>query len=103
MLGIRRFGGVAIDLFQGELRLFACDAVLDGASIGEGLAAADVAGSRHVAIVGGKDPEAALGAVDRYLRGERPGAVARITFVLSSVPQYYEFQESLFRLFPDEA
>jgi hypothetical protein len=30
------------------------------------------------------------------------GAVRRVTFVLSSLPQYHLFQEALFRLYPED-
>lgn len=104
MLGIRRFKGVAIDLFQGDLRLFACDAVIDAHHLKDQLAGADAQGKRHVAITAASDADADLRSVQVYLEGERPKArgLQRISFVLHSVDQYYEFQDALFRTFPDE-
>ena len=104
MLGIRRFKGVAIDLFQGDLTLFSCDAVLDAARLGPELAGADSSSKRHVAVANALDPEAAFRGVKSYFEGERaaPRGVQRLSFVLSSLDQYYEFQDVLFRTFPDE-
>ena len=105
MLGIRRFQGVAIDLFQGELPLFASDVVLDALRIAEELAAADAVGKRHAAVANAGDPTAAFHDLKVYLESNRPvpHKVERVTFVLGSVERYYEFQEVLFRTFPDGA
>ena len=105
MLGIRRFRGVAIDLFQGELPLFASDVVLDALRIPGELAAADAGGKRHAAVANAGDPTAALHDLKVYLQGNRPTphSIERVTFVLSSVERYYEFQEVLFRTFPEGA
>ncbi len=105
MLGIRRFHGVAIDLFQGELRLFACDAALDVGHLTAGLAEADAKGKRHIAVTAAGDPDAAFRLVQAHLEGRRAGGrgVQRISFVLHSLEQYYAFQDALFRTFPDEA
>ena len=105
MLGIRRFRGVAIDLFQGELPLFACDVVLDALRLAGELATADAGGKRHAAVANAGDPTAAFHDLKVYLQSERPAphSVERLTFVLGSIERYYEFQEVLFRTFPDGA
>lgn len=104
MLGVRRFQGAQLDLFQGELRLFASDVVVDARNLQKDLAAADAAGFRHVAITAARDAMASMNAVKAYLEGERPGlrGIGRLSFVLVSLDQYYEFQDALFRTFPDE-
>jgi O-acetyl-ADP-ribose deacetylase (regulator of RNase III) len=185
MLGLRHHRGVAIDLFQGDITAFACDAMVNaanesllggagvdgaihraggpeilaacrtlggcptggavattagrlparyvihavgpvyrGGGAGEGdllrsayaksLAVAAGLGIRHVsfpAISTGAygypvapAAEIALGAVKAFAEGpvEERGAVGRVTFVLFSLPHYHVFQETLFRLFPED-
>jgi hypothetical protein len=102
MLGIRRFQGVALDLFQGEPRLFHCDQMLHAADITTELAAADALSRRHVAIADATDPEQVFHDVKVYLEGERSHrGIERLTLVLASLEQYYEFQDVMFRTFPD--
>ena len=110
MLGIRRYAGVAIDLWQGESRLFARDFTAKAAlpSLGDG----DRQNLRHVAIdiVDESAPEA-MATVKAFLDGrghqdgQRPSGfvgIKRISFVLPDTARYRAFQEELFRLFPEE-
>jgi len=121
MLGIRRYRGVAIDLWQGESRLFARDVTAQPslASLRE----VDRQQRRHAAIDIGEQPgaevsaAAALAAVKAFLDEARPeaaldraqgiaqpvaGGLRRISFVLPDAARYTAFQEELFRLFPEE-
>jgi hypothetical protein len=113
MLGIRRYAGVAIDLWQGESRLFARDFTAKAAlpSLHDG----DRQNLRHAAIdiVDESAPEA-MATVKAFLDGRdhhdgqqpagfaRFGGIKRISFVLPDAARYRAFQEELFRLFPEE-
>ena len=99
MLGIRRQGGVAIDLFQGDASLFAADAQVGSVS---DLAVADSRGARHVAIVGAS-VVAEIGNLKVFLgRAMKLKSLRRVTFLLADSDQYYAFQDELFRLFPED-
>ena len=104
MLGIRRYMGCAIDLFTGERALFASDRDVDGGGLLGGLATAEAAGVRHVAVHGAVNPEAAFGELKAFLttRGHG-GNVQRVTIVVPTVESYYQFQDVLFASFPEEA
>ena len=102
MLGIRRYCGASIDLWQGESRLFVRD--FTATATPAGLAEADRLGHRHVVIEGDDlSPTEVLGIVKSYLAGERVlVSIKRITFVVSDTARYQAFQDELFGLFPDE-
>ena len=118
MLGIRRYAGVAIDLWQGESRLFARDFTAKAAlpSLRDG----DRQNLRHAAIdiVDESAPEA-MATVKAFLDGRAHqggqqsagfsgfssfasfDGIKRISFVLPDAARYRAFQEELFRLFPE--
>ena len=105
MLGIRRYQGVAIDLFQGDIALFAVDVVVSATLAG--LLAGESQRARHVAIdttqPGGSQPAQVLSIVKAFLDGERElPAVRRITLVTSTSEDYANLQGELFRTFADE-
>lgn len=96
MLGIRRHGAVAIDLFQGDPSLFASDVLVSGARDIESLAQ-----GRHVAVTGVADP-AELSKLKSVLdSGKAPTVLRRVTFILASLDLYYAFQDELFKVFPE--
>ena len=113
MLGIRRYAGVAIDLWQGESRLFARDFTAKAAlpSLRDG----DRRNLRHAAIdIGDESAPEAMATVKAFLDGRahqggqqsagfaRFDGIKRISFVLPDAARYRAFQEELFRLFPEE-
>jgi hypothetical protein len=102
MLGIRRYRGASIDLWQGESRLFVRD--FTATATPAGLAEADRLGHRHIVIESDALlPAQVLSIVKAYLAGERvPVAIKRITVVVPDADTYHAFQDELFGLFPDE-
>ncbi len=102
MLGIRRFQGASIDLWQGDIRSFVRD--FTARATLASLAEADRLGHRHVVIEGeGGASSAALGVVKEFLSAARATpAVKRVTFVLADAAMYSAYQKELFSLFPDE-
>ncbi len=97
MLGIRRHGAVAIDLFQGDPALFTSDVQ---ASAAQGISCLAPA-VRHVAIVGSKDVGELQKLKTVLTSGEAPQGLRRVTFVLATLDLYYAFQDELFRVFPE--
>ena len=109
MLGIRRYAGVAIDLLQGESRLFARDftAKAELPSLRDG----DRQNLRHAAIdIADESAPEAMAAVKAFLDGRDRqdgqqsagfSGIKRISFVLPDAARYGAFQEELFRLFPE--
>lgn len=102
MLGIRRYRGTSIDLWQGDTRSFVRDFTVRATLAS--LAEADRLGHRHVVIEGEADAASeALAVVKEFLLGSRTTpAVKRITFVLSTADVYTAYQQELFSRFPDE-
>ena len=105
MLGIRRYGGAAIDLFQGELALFAVDLVVPPTLAG--LQSGDRQRARHVAVdaaqLGEQGQQAVMTLLKAFLSEPRQEAtVRRITLVTPNGDAYAALQEELFRTFPDE-
>ncbi len=102
MLGIRRYRGASIDLWQGDTRSFVRD--FTARATLASLAESDRLGHRHVVIEG--EPGAAseaLTVVKEFLLGSRATpTVKRITFVLSDSDVYTAYQQELFSRFPDE-
>lgn len=98
---MRRLGGVQVDLYQGDPETFVCDGRIRSAAA---LAAADVEGKRHICIVAPADAkgEVVMGALKEALLGRAPGALGRVTVILSTLDHYWSFQDALFSLFPDE-
>ncbi len=94
---------MALDLFVGESRLFACDQELPAISLSPGLATAENSGKRHVAIHGARDARALYQAVRAFIdaRPDGKGAIERLTCVLPTTDLYYDFQEVLFASFPE--
>lgn len=121
MLGVRRFKGTQIDIWQGDITKFAADLSVSaprtspsgGAPDGLRLAWLDVfigaqkTGGRHVTIdmKAGIPAALAMQAAKDFLetRVIPSGAktIQRITFVASTMPLYDELQESLFATFED--
>lgn len=97
MLGIRRQGAVAIDLFQGDPTGFVADAQ---ASSAQGIAALGPS-VRHVAVVAPTDVQELAKLKTVLTSGAAPQGLRRVTFVLGSLDLYYAFQDELFRLFPE--
>ncbi|MBM4253233.1 MAG: hypothetical protein FJ146_14785 [Deltaproteobacteria bacterium] len=102
MLGIRRYHGASIDLWQGDSRSFVRDYTARATLAS--LAEADQLGHRHVVIEGESGGASeALATVKAFLTSSRPTpAVKRITFVLTDAVTYNAYQRDLFSLFPDE-
>lgn len=113
MLGIRHCQGVAIDLWQGDIKLFVNDlAVLLPAvepakinsTIKDLIHNADVKNARHAAVEVGKDVIQHGGKLFGELKQQLtqpPKALRRITFVMPDLEAYYAFQEALFAAFPE--
>ena len=125
MLGIRHYKNTAIDLYSGEMRWFYSDIAVvpnvvdyapvadrvlelplcvpeDTASwIQEALVWASLQGLRHVAIACLGSPVATMQAVKAHIDLESPSSLRRITFVLPDLQVYGQFQEALFRTFPE--
>lgn len=114
MLGIRKFMGTAIDLWQGDIACFVCDAVTVipknaddaacGAVLSEGMASAEESGLRHVAVVIATPvmARATMALTRRFLEQRGlAGSVRRITFVLADSAGYEAFQGEMFREFPE--
>ena len=112
MLGIRRYAGVAIDLWQGESRLFARDFTAKAAL--PSLCDGDRQNLRHAAIdIADESAPETMAAVKAFLDGrdhqdgqQSAGfasfdGIKRISFVLPDAARYRAFQEELFRLFPE--
>lgn len=97
MLGIRRLGLVAIDLFQGDPAGFVADAQASSAQGIAGLAPF----VRHVAVVTPTDIQELARLKTVLTSGGAPQGLRRVTFVLASLDLYYAFQDELFRLFPE--
>jgi hypothetical protein len=105
MLGLRRYRGVQIDLFQGTPATFASDlgiALSGGAP--DPVSLLTESARRHVAfwVAPEVGPDPPLAAMRAFLDRERPPThLRRVTFVLSTLEHYHSFQESLFRLYPE--
>ena len=118
MLGIRKFNGVAIDLFQGDITTFSCDLEFVGkdgsttkATCESALAGIIESSGRHLAIAlflparssPDKEAKAAMETVKGFLEKEKDKrSFRRITFVLESGEFYRSFQDALFSTFPEE-
>jgi hypothetical protein len=118
LLGIRKFNGVAIDLFQGDISTFSCDhefVAHEGGSIAgvceTALKEIVASNGRHLAVSvilteqSGLDAAAiaAMNAVKRFLGNlnDRRG-LRRLTFVLTSGDGYRAFQNALFTTFLED-
>lgn len=97
MLGIRRYGAIAVDLFQGDAAYFVADVQTAEARDLASLAAT----VRHVAIVGTKDIADLSLLKATLMAGGVPQSLRRVTYVLASLDLYYAFQDELFRVFPE--
>ena len=102
MLGIRRYQGVAIDLWQGESSRFDRDITVEATL--SSLSHADGLGKRHAVIEADEEsPSEALATVKAFLSEPRAaGGIRRITLVLPDGERYTAFQKVLFSLFPEE-
>ncbi len=101
MLGIRRYQGVAIDLFQGDPTLFVGDAAVS--SVAE-IERADAAGARHLVFQPPSSPQELLVLKEFLDLSQERGLshVRRISFLTSSLDEYYQYQSELFRVFPED-
>jgi hypothetical protein len=111
MLGIRFFNGVAIDLFQGDVREFECDAVVNFEK--NCLRVARDIGASHIVFPPPLEssPNIALTAM-QTLKDALTTAIPsdakvinrplrRITFVLSDSNQYQQYRDALFATFEE--
>jgi len=128
LLGIRKHLGASIDLWQGDLTQFVCDASYGshagsfGASVRDKgavaailvgyIRAAENLGVRHVAI-DVQDllkegiplalvAESAMVASRQFLETRESAAVKRMTFVLGDGVSYAAFQQALFLEYPED-
>ncbi len=118
MLGIRKFNGVAIDLYQGDISTFSCDSEFvgkDGNTIKSTCESAlhEVLASngRHLAVTPfltarssiDKESIGAMETVKSFLQNLKDrGGLRRVTFVLGSGEHYRSFQDALFSTFPEK-
>lgn len=101
MLGIRRYNGVAIDLWCGNADDFVAD--FHGVLGRDNLVRAETAGHRHLALVEFKvTSPATLDELKVLLDEIKPKTVKRVTLILPTKDEYFAFQAALFAAFPDE-
>lgn len=117
MLGVRRFKGTQIDLWQGDITKFATDRSEYAPHTGpsdpnsDGLRSlwaalledAEVAGGRHLAVAVA-DVDASpviMTALKDFLNGRQTSKIKRITLVATNTPTYDMLQDSLFASFED--
>ncbi len=121
MLGIRHYKNTAIDLFSGEMRWFYSElAVVPNVAqyapvservlelpagplegwFNEATEWASKQGGHHLAIAGIGSPDVLLGALKNRIDagGLR---VERVTFVVSDLNIYEQYQKALFSIFPE--
>lgn len=111
MLGIRKYRGIAIDLWLGPWQTFVSDAeVFAGPGHKDLLKNAPLKGVRHLAIIiGPGDTTSLTAAAADYLlplRGaldqlENSAPLQRITFILGDRDCYQRYQTALFAHFPE--
>jgi hypothetical protein len=111
VLGIRRWQGVALDLYVGDPVLFFCDRgakVAVPSDVDAILRGMEADGLRHVAIVPRTlapwdEAKPLMQHVMATLDAMgRPLALGRVTFILGDRAQYDAYQRALFATFPDE-
>ena len=102
MLGIRKFNGVAIDLFQGDITTFFCDGQVDAKSFEESFKEAS---GRHIAVLAGGDLSSAMSlfATTKHMLLQKTGPknLGRLTFIMTTLDEYRLFQKALFESFPE--
>jgi hypothetical protein len=118
MLGVRRFKGTQIDLWQGEIKTFATDRSESapepspsGDQHPDGLGLlwlkflndAEAQGGRHlaVAIADSDATLAIMNALKNFLNTRSTSKIKRITLVARDMPTYDALQDSLFASFED--
>jgi hypothetical protein len=113
LLGLRRYRGTQIDLWQGDPASFYADAhVTLGDAIAKAFVEATGLGVRHVAFTLSSSQSAGLPqdqiakslfqALKAYLDTRGQQSPTRVTFIAKDGEEYYLLQSKLFAEFPDE-
>ena len=117
MLGVRRFKGTQIDLWQGDITKFATDRSEAAPKAGPSDANADgprrlwvelldkseIQGGRHlaIAITDATTSSTIMNALKDFLNTRSTSKIKRITLVARDMPTYDALQDSLYASFED--
>jgi hypothetical protein len=114
MLGLRRYSGVQIDLFQGEIANFKCDLIIASSDLmvgGSFISSIQEKQPRHLVIEVAPAPlndDKLADEIMGFIRSEISNDKKlvefpkRISFVLSSGENHEIFQRALFEIFPED-